>query len=125
LTEVEENSENTAKLALMAGERLLTTRQAADLLNVSPRTVTNWIRADKVPYVRLPGGEYRLPLDGLLGSLTGTYDMGPELLGALELDRGTKARGDAIRKLPMSERLARVHRLSKQVTAISGAARRG
>ena len=106
-------------------DELLTTRQAAELLHVSPRTVTNWIRADRVPYVRLPGGEYRLPLDGLLNSLTGTYDMRPELQGVLELHRGTKARAEAIRKLPMSERLARVHRLSKQMTAIAGAARRG
>jgi excisionase family DNA binding protein len=106
-------------------ERLLSTREAAELLNVSPRTVTNWIRADKVPYVRLPGGEYRLPLDGLLDSLTGTHDMRPELQGALELGRGANARAETILKLPMSERLARVHRLSKQMTAISGAARRG
>jgi excisionase family DNA binding protein len=104
-------------------ERLLTTRQAAELLNVSARTVTNWIRADKVPYVRLPGGEYRVPVDGLLGSLTGTYDMRPELESAIELDGGAKARADAVQRLTMSERLARVHRLSKQMTAIADAAR--
>jgi excisionase family DNA binding protein len=105
-------------------DRLLTTRQAAELLNVSARTVTNWIRADKIPYVRLPGGEYRLPVDGLLDSLTGTYDMRQGLHAALELDSGTEARAEAIRRLTMSERLARVHRLSKQMTAIAGAARR-
>jgi excisionase family DNA binding protein len=104
-------------------KQLLTTRQAGELLNVSARTVTNWIRADKVPYVRLPGGEYRLPLDGLLDSLTGTYDMRPELESAIELDEGTKARAEALEKLTMAERLARVHRLSKQMTGVVGAAR--
>lgn len=29
--------------------------------------------ADKVPYVKLPGGDYRIPLSGLLSSLSGTY----------------------------------------------------
>jgi len=59
--------------------KLITTKQAADLLNVSQRTVTNWIEADKVPYVRLPGGEYRLPLSGLLACLSGTYDLAAEI----------------------------------------------
>jgi excisionase family DNA binding protein len=103
-------------------EQLLSTRQAAELLNVSPRTVTNWIRADKVPYVRLPGGEYRLPLEGLLDSLTGTYDM-RTIEGGLELDAGARARAQMERERPMEERLADMHTLSRQVTAIAGSAR--
>ena len=59
--------------------KLLTTKQAAELLNVSTRTVLNWIDTDKVPYVRLPGGDYRIPLSGLLASLTGTYQLDEEL----------------------------------------------
>jgi len=59
--------------------KLLSTTQAAGLLNVSRRTVLNWIEAGKVPYVKLPGGEYRLPLSGLLASLSGTYRLEEEI----------------------------------------------
>ncbi len=59
--------------------KLLSTTQAADLLNVSRRTILNWIEAGKVPYVRLPGGDYRLPLSGLLSSLSGTYRLDEEI----------------------------------------------
>jgi excisionase family DNA binding protein len=59
--------------------KLLSTTQAADLLNVSRRTVLNWIEAGKVPYVRLPGGDYRVPLSGLLSSLSGTYRLDEEI----------------------------------------------
>lgn len=98
---------------------LLTTQQVAAMLKVSSRTVTNWVRADRVPYVRLPGGEYRIPEAGLLNSLSGTYD----IRGTPgDLDLGTRVRqaadGDS-----MSARLARVHSLSKQMTAIAGQAR--
>ena len=103
-------------------ERLLTTRRAAELLNVTPRTVTNWIRADRVPYVRLPGGEYRLPLDGLLDSLSGSYDIRIPIENALELERGKRARAAADLSSTMAERLARVHELSRQLTAMAGRA---
>jgi excisionase family DNA binding protein len=59
--------------------RLLTTGEAARLLRVSPRTVNNWIKQEKVPYIELPGGEYRIPLAGLLASLGGTFDLGKAL----------------------------------------------
>lgn len=59
--------------------KLLSTTQAADLLNVSRRTILNWIEAGKIPYVRLPGGDYRLPLSGLLSSLSGTYRLDEEI----------------------------------------------
>ena len=63
--------------------QLLTTGEAATLLKVSPRTILNWIHADRIPYVQLPpsGGrnEYRIPLQGLLSSLSGTYDLAAEL----------------------------------------------
>jgi excisionase family DNA binding protein len=59
--------------------KLLSTTQAADLLNVSRRTILNWIETGKVPYVRLPGGDYRLPLSGLLSSLSGTYRLDEEI----------------------------------------------
>ncbi len=59
--------------------KLLSTTQAAGLLNVSRRTILNWIEAGKVPYVRLPGGDYRIPLTGLLDSLSGTYRLQEEI----------------------------------------------
>ncbi|MGH2879965.1 MAG: helix-turn-helix domain-containing protein [Solirubrobacteraceae bacterium] len=59
--------------------KLLSTTQAADLLNVSRRTILNWIEAGKVPYVKLPGGDYRIPLSGLLSSLSGTYRLDEEI----------------------------------------------
>lgn len=67
--------------------KLLSTAQAAGLLNVSRRTVLNWIEAGKVPYVRLPGGEYRLPLSGLLASLSGTYRLEEEIRALDERNR--------------------------------------
>jgi hypothetical protein len=54
------------------------------MLRVSPRTVLNWIERDAIPYVALPqvGGsrrDYRIPLYGLLSSLSGNYDLGSQL----------------------------------------------
>jgi excisionase family DNA binding protein len=63
---------------------LLTVSEAAELLRVSVGTIRNWIAADSIPYVQLPPvGErkqYRIPLQGLLESLEGNYD----LRGALQ-----------------------------------------
>jgi hypothetical protein len=41
-----------------------------------------------------------------------------------ELDRAARLRLESDRALTMSQRLARVHHLSKQMTSIAGAARR-
>lgn len=59
--------------------KLLTTKQAAELLNVSRRTILSWIETEKVPYLKLPGGDYRVPLAGLLASLSGTYRLDEEI----------------------------------------------
>jgi excisionase family DNA binding protein len=69
--------------------RLVTTKEAAELLSVSPRTVLNWIQDGAIPYVELPsrGGqrrEYRIPLHGLLRSLAGNYDLAEEFRSADE-----------------------------------------
>jgi excisionase family DNA binding protein len=66
-------------IATGARSRLISTAEAATMLHVSRRTVTKWINEDRVPYVRLPGGEYRLPLVALLRSLGGTYDLAADL----------------------------------------------
>jgi excisionase family DNA binding protein len=59
--------------------RLVSTGEAARLLGVNSRTVLNWIKGDKIPYVQLPGGDYRIPLGALVQCLPGTYDLGAEL----------------------------------------------
>lgn len=74
--------------AVASQPKLLSTSQAAGLLNVSRRTILNWIEAGKVPYVRLPGGDYRIPLTGLLGSLSGTYRLEDEIRALDERNAG-------------------------------------
>lgn len=63
--------------------RLLTTAEAAELLNVSQRTVLNWIKRGSVPYIELPSTgrrkEYRIPEVALLRSLSGNYDLVADL----------------------------------------------
>lgn len=63
--------------------RLLTTKEAADLLRVSQRTITQWIAEDRIPYVRLPSSSdrqsFRIPLAGLLRTLSGNFDLAREL----------------------------------------------
>jgi excisionase family DNA binding protein len=65
--------------AVRSQPKLLSTKQAAELLNVSKRTILNWIESEKIPYVKLPGGDYRVPLTGLLASLSGTYRLDEEI----------------------------------------------
>jgi excisionase family DNA binding protein len=63
---------------------LLTVAEAAALLRVSDATIRNWVAAESIPYIQLPPAgqrkQYRIPLQGLLGSLEGNYD----LRGALQ-----------------------------------------
>lgn len=63
--------------------RLITTKEAAELLHVSQRTIVKWIENDAIPYLRLPQvgkrQEYRIPLAALLRSLGGNYDLAAEL----------------------------------------------
>lgn len=70
--------------AVAAPPQLLTVAQAASLLSVSDRTIRRWIESEKVPYIELPSGSYRIPQGALLASLRGTYDLAGELR---ELDR--------------------------------------
>jgi excisionase family DNA binding protein len=76
-----------------SGVQLLTTQEVAELLRVSPRTVQNWIKRDQVPFLELPGGEYRLPLAGLLESLKGSFDLG-QALRDLDAASGTISEAD-------------------------------
>jgi excisionase family DNA binding protein len=75
--------------------QLLTVAQAALLLNVSEKTVRRWVDDEKVPHVRLPGGQIRIPLAALLASLQGNYDLAGEVA---ELDgRFSGLTEDAVR----------------------------
>jgi len=71
-------------LRVSSSAQLITTQQAAELLQVTPHTVTNWIKEGLVPYIELPSGDgkkktYRLPLNALLQSLSGNYDLTPAI----------------------------------------------
>ena len=74
--------------------RLITTREAADLLRVSPRTVLNWIETGSISYIELPSSgtrrEYRIPVLALMQSLRGNYDLASHIR---ELDEVTEATG--------------------------------
>jgi excisionase family DNA binding protein len=62
---------------------VLSVARAASLLNVSEQTIRRWIETDKIPFLRLPSGAYRIPQGGLLASLEGTYDLA-DAIGALD-----------------------------------------
>ena len=64
----------------------MTIAQAASLLAVSEKTVRRWIADERIPYLRLPGGGYRIPQGALLASLGGNYSLGDELA---EIDAAT------------------------------------
>lgn len=81
-----------SSIPTMIGAQLLTVRAVADMLNVTPRTVLAWIEKDAIPFIRLPGGEkpsYRIPLHGLVESLSGTYDLAADVEQILEGERAT------------------------------------
>jgi excisionase family DNA binding protein len=63
--------------------RLITVEDAATLLAVSDTTVRNWIARRTIPYIQLPEtgarAQYRIPLQGLLSSLGGNYDLAGDL----------------------------------------------
>ena len=67
--------------AVAAQPVLLTVPQAASLLSVSDRTIRRWIEAERIPFLKLPSGSYRIPQGALLSSLRGTYDLAGELQG--------------------------------------------
>src|SRR3954447_14362252 len=74
--------------------RLITVKQAADLLAVHPETVRNWIDRELIPFIVLPheeGGrqEYGVLLQALLNGLSGTSIL------ARNLERITRAVGNS------------------------------
>lgn len=62
-----------------AAPKLVTVAQAASLLAVSEKTVRRWIDDERIPYLKLPSGGYRIPQGALLASLGGNYALADEL----------------------------------------------
>lgn len=56
---------------------------------MSEKTVRRWIDSERISYLRLPSGGYRIPQGALLASLGGNYALAVELE---EID----ARGDGV-----------------------------
>ncbi|WP_164712338.1 helix-turn-helix domain-containing protein [Trueperella bialowiezensis] len=42
-------------------EKLYTTRQVSEMLNVSRQTVTRWCAEGYITYIELPTGQFRIP----------------------------------------------------------------
>jgi excisionase family DNA binding protein len=63
--------------------QLIKPSEAAQILRVHVRTVQTWIEKGAIPYIELPTSgiqpSYRIPLQGLLSSLAGNYDLAGEL----------------------------------------------
>jgi excisionase family DNA binding protein len=74
--------------------KLLTTKEAADLARVTPRTIVKWIESETIPYIVLPQAgkrkEYRIPMDAFLRSFGGNYDLAADVreLDQLAADMG-------------------------------------
>lgn len=78
--------------------RLLTASEAGALVAVSAPTIRKWADDGKIPYLKLPNGEYRIPLNGLLASLGGTYKLADEM-AKLSKDTEGISEGDVQRAL--------------------------
>lgn len=85
-------------LRISSEARLVTVQEAADLLRVDSSTINGWINKGLVPYIELPSaGErksYRLPLNALLQSLAGNYDLQPHVTTVDKKVAATPARDE-------------------------------
>ncbi len=55
-------------------EDLLTVAEVARLLRVASSTVRKWITREQIPYLALPGGDYRIPRLALFRMLPSNVD---------------------------------------------------
>lgn len=74
-------------IPLGPGSRMLTTREAAQRLGVSLRTVQLWVEADILPAARTPGGHRRIPHNAVEALALSTG------LGGEPLARSGRSRG--------------------------------
>ena len=56
-------------------EQMVRPSEAARRIGVHHNTILNWIRQNRIPYVRTPTGQYLLPWSLVAQSLSGTYDL--------------------------------------------------
>ncbi len=88
--------------------RLISVEEAAALLDVTDTTIRNWIRKDAIPYIELPGGatrkQYKIPLQGLLNTLAGNYDLASDLQ---HLDTVFRGRSDETKQEELTRSRAR------------------
>jgi excisionase family DNA binding protein len=90
-----------AQLSTSFKPQLIKVAEAAELLNVSTSTVHNWIKSDVIPYIELPKAEgqradYRIPLKGLVASLSGNYDLSADLAELVDVARQQGVDADAL-----------------------------
>jgi excisionase family DNA binding protein len=52
----------------------LTSSEVAELLHVSPKTVSRYAKERRIPYKRTPGGHRRFPRQGVLDAEAGWQD---------------------------------------------------
>ncbi|MGV9189207.1 MerR family transcriptional regulator [Arcanobacterium canis] len=67
---------NVESVVVVVGE-LLTTKEVAEIMRVSPTTVTRWVATGKVSAITLPGGQLRFPssqIHQLLEPMTASAD---------------------------------------------------
>jgi hypothetical protein len=78
------------------------------MLNVSQRTINNWIRNESIPYIELPSigkrKEYRIPQMALLRSLAGNYDLVAEVRALEEAAAATEIDEERLVDLLVGER---------------------
>lgn len=58
-----------------ASGELLTVPDVARLLRVAESTVRKWAASGRIPFMELPGGEYRIPRTELIRGLRGNVDI--------------------------------------------------
>lgn len=80
---------------------LLTVGEVSRILRVAESTVRKWIGANRIPFIELPGGDYRIPKKELLRSLRANVDVG-EILTRIE------ARLSSVRETDIEETIAEV-----------------
>jgi len=54
----------------MHGTRLMTGRELAERLRVSPDTIRHWVRIGRIPVVRYSGRVHRFDLEAVLAALS-------------------------------------------------------
>ncbi len=89
-------------IPLGPGARMLTTREAAQRLGVSLRTVQLWVEADILPAARTPGGHRRIPHNAVEALALSTGLGGEPQSFSSRAARAARARLDADEGLPES-----------------------